>query len=169
MKAFWHTWTLFIQAEKYKWSYKFDHCQQCKTCNFKHKGRWLCTSCWDKERANNPKRIEVRKKAWKKWHEIHKPRKPREEWKPMWQKPTWFDQKSYQHEWYMKNRDAILFLKKWAVCKRLWKPVLEIMWKHIPYIDLEKPKNIDFYDEWKKNSDIFDKVKKYLTKHNEKS
>ena len=162
MKAFWHTQTLFIQADKYKWSYKFYHWQECKTCNFKHKWRWLCTSCWDKERANDPKRIEVRQKAWKKWHEIHKPRKPREEWKKMWAKVIWFDHKKYQKEWYNKNKEVISILKKWEVRKRKGLPVIEYMWKFIPYFDMEKPRDINLYDSRKENMRIFDLIKKKL-------
>lgn len=164
MKNAWHTKTLFIQWWKYKWSYKYDHCIECKTVKFKHKWRWLCTRCWDEERSIKPNRIESKQKASKKWHTINKPRKPREEYKKSLPKPTWFDRRSYQKEWYMKNREVILFLKKWVVRKRKWLPTIEILWKHIPYIDLEKPIAMSGYDEWKKNVELFDKIRNFLTK-----
>ncbi len=170
MKKFGHTKTLFIQWLKYKWACHYDYCIECKWVKFKHKGRWLCTSCWDKERANNPKRIEIRQKAWKKWHEINKPRKPREEWEKMWPKPTWFDQKEYRKEWYNKWKVAILSLNRWAVRKKNWLPYIEYLWKPLPFESLAKPfdKNMTCtqkeYDKWKNNVALFEKIKKYLTK-----
>lgn len=164
MKAYWHTWTLFIQWWKYKWACKYENCVSCGKVDKPHKWRWLCTRCWDKERDKDPKRKEIKYKAWHKWHIENKPKKPREEWKQMWPRPTWFNEKEYKHEWYMNNREVILLLRKWEVRKRKWLPTIQILWKHIPYFDITKPKSLEWYDEWKKNQELFDKVKKFLTK-----
>lgn len=99
-----------------------------------------------------------------KWHVINKPKKPREEWKKTWPKPTWFDKIQYKKEWYQKNREVILFLKKWEVRKRKWLPVIEMLGKYIPYIELEKPIAMNWYDEWKRNQELFDKVIQFLRK-----
>ena len=58
---------------KNKWSWKYDRCVECGTTGKKgkhiHKGRGLCNSCWDKERAKNPKMIAyslVNRRKWQK-------------------------------------------------------------------------------------------------------
>lgn len=164
MKAYWHTKTLFIQGWKYKWACKYEHCIECWQTKFKHKWRWLCTSCWEKERDKTERRKEVKYKAWHKWHIENKPKKPREEWKKMWPKPTGFDRSEYGKQWYQKNREVILLLNKWKVRKRKWLPVIEILGKYIPYINLEKPPTLKWYDEWKQNQQIFDKIIQFINK-----
>ena len=172
MKNAWHTKTLFIQWGKYKWACKYDHCVECKTCTSKHKWRWLCTKCWDRNRDNDPKRKEIKYKAWHKWHTINKPRKPREEWKPMWQKPflSLEDKKKYMHEWYIKWRDAILTIKKWVIRKKKWLPYVEYMGYPLPFETLSKPFDInqtcsdEVVDKWRSDMILFDKVREYLNK-----
>jgi len=154
MKAYWHTKTLFIQWWKYKWACKYDHCINCLKCDKKHKWRWLCTSCWDKERDKNPKRKEIKHKAWMKWHVINKPKKPREEWKKMWPKPTWFDQIQYKKDWYRMNREPILLLRKWESRKKKW----------LPCIEYRAPKRTVYlpFDDLIKNYKQFEMIKSYL-------
>ncbi|NDK08255.1 hypothetical protein EOM39_03315 [Candidatus Gracilibacteria bacterium] len=68
MKKYGTTGTLFKQGKKYKWSYKYEHCVECGTCKFKHKGNGLCTSCWDKKRAihnkNRQRTLRINKIRW---------------------------------------------------------------------------------------------------------
>lgn len=165
-KEYGHTKTLFIQWWKYKWSYKYEHCISCGKVDKPHKWRWLCTRCRDKKRDQDPKRKEQKYKACIKWHENNYKRIPREEWKPMGnlKRLTPEQKKEYQHQWYMKNREVIWLLRKWEVRKRKWLPTIQILWKHIPYFDITKPLALERYDEWKKNMELFDKVRKYLNK-----
>ena len=112
MKQYWHTGTLFIRWWKYKWANRYNYCTECKTCKFRHKGRGLCTSCWDKQRASTPNRIETRKKACLKHHRANYRYIPREEWKPMWPKRrlTLEEKRKYQREWQRKNKFILSFL-----------------------------------------------------------
>jgi len=45
------------------WSRKYTECQECKTTNFKFKAKWLCTSCYDKQRFKSPKRKQSLRKS----------------------------------------------------------------------------------------------------------
>lgn len=174
MKTFWHTGTLFIQWGKYKWACKYDHCIECLWVSFKHKWKWLCTSCWDKKRANDPNRIETRKKASTKWHTINKPRKPRSEWAKMWPKPTWFDQKAYQKEWYENNKVYITTIKKWKEWQSKWILCISYRGYPLPLQDLDKPKivvsRIDdewtqkALNDWKERMKLFDIMRIYIDK-----
>ena len=134
-KEFWHTKTLFIQAGKYKWSYKFDHCKECGNCDHKHKGNWLCTRCHDKKRDNNYKRKLIKQKAWKKWHELN--------YKPVIEpkkKAKNFNLKEYQKQWRKENIDALLLKEKTIRMMKKWKSCLSIMinWKtrYLPFESL---------------------------------
>lgn len=49
-----------------KRSNKYDACIKCHTTEIAHHWRWLCTSCWDKERYKKPKRKEQVKKIYEK-------------------------------------------------------------------------------------------------------
>ena len=169
-KEYWHTKTLFIQWWKYKWSYKHEHCTECKWVKFKHKGRWLCTSCWDKERANDPNRIETRLNASRKFSE--KNRIPLELQKKKWNKWWWTpeDKKAYQKSWYEKWKIAISTLKKWIVRKRKWLPYVEYKWHPLPFETLGKPFDINVtctdeqYAKWKSDMLLFEEVKKFINK-----
>lgn len=71
----------FFKGQKYhgkdralyfkQWSCEFTKCIKCgtnaKTGKHKHKGKGLCHSCWDKQRAKNPKRKQQLKNQSKKW------------------------------------------------------------------------------------------------------
>lgn len=175
MKAFGHTGTLFIQWGKYKWACRYDHCIACLWVSFKHKWNWLCTSCWDKKRHNNPERIASRKRAWKKWHEINKPKKPREEWAKMWPKPTWlFDKKAYQKQWYEKNKIYLATIKKWKEWQSKWTPCISYRGYPLPLQDLDKPKVQDnmldsiewkkTINAWKERMQLFDMMRIYIDK-----
>ena len=166
MKAFWHTKTLFIQAGKYKWSYKHDHCIECWQTKFKHKWRWLCTSCWDKKRDKNPKRKEVKYKAWHKWHIINKPKKPREEWKPMWTKKrlTSEQRKKYRKNWYRKWKEAIIILNKWRIWSKRWLQLPMYKWYSIPFDIWPRNDKIESYEEYKERARKFLIVKNYINK-----
>ena len=175
MKAFGHTKTLFVQAWKYKWSYKYDHCIKCLWVSFKHKWNWLCTSCWDKKRHNNPERISSRKRAWVKWHTINKPRKPREEWAKMWPKPKWlFDKKAYQKQWYEENKIYLSTIKKWKEWQSKWIPCISYRGYPLPLQDLDKPKICDnaldtiewkkTINAWKERMNLFDIMRIYIDK-----
>jgi len=155
----WPNKTLFIQWWKYKWSYKYDHCTECLTCEFQHKGKGLCTRCHDKKRSNNPIRKEQLLKASRKISE--KRRIPAELHKKKWPKPTWFDQKQYHQEWYQKWKEAILLLRKWVVLQKKWHILPLYKGKPIPFaIDRWS----DSYEEYKERIRKFEVVKKYLDK-----
>lgn len=169
MKQYWHTKTLFIKAGKYKWSYKYNHCIKCWTCDHKHKWRWLCTSCWDKQRYNTPKRKEVRAKASQRFCE--KNRIPRDQWKKMWPKPKWlYNEEEYKKQWYNDNRPALLLMWKAKRLIQSGKPVMQMMikWKtrYLPFETLEKPKAMTDprYNQWKKNNEEFQILMRYWKK-----
>jgi len=174
MKAFGHTKTLFIQWWKYKWACHYDHCIKCLWVSFKHKWNWLCTSCRDKERANDPNRIITRRNASLKWHTTNKPRKPREEWAKMWPKPKWlFDKKVYQKEWYEKNKVYLVTIKKWKYWQSKWIPCISYRGYPLPLQDLDKPWTIhDISDRereirmnaWKERIHLFDIMRIYIDK-----
>ena len=175
MKAFGHTKTLFIQWWKYKWACHYDHCIKCLWVSFKHKWNWLCTSCRDKERANDPNRIITRRNASLKWHTTNKPRKPREEWAKMWPKPKWlFDKKAYQKEWYEKNKIYLATIKRWKEWQSKWIPCISYRWYPLPLQDLDKPKvqdnmldSIDWkktMNAWKERMKLFDIMRIYIDK-----
>jgi len=158
-KKYWHTWTLFKQTNwKYKWSYKFDFCQQCKTCNFKHKGRWLCTSCWDKERSKKANRKVVRFKAM--WKHYYKTRilmyLEKKSHKPFWPKThkTIEEKRLQKQEWYKNNSERISILRKAERRLKNWLPCLKLIINnkevYLPFEDIDKPKNnLQEYDKWK--------------------
>lgn len=153
MKAFWHTKTLFIQAGKYKWSYNHDHCTECGTCKFKHKGNWLCTSCTEKKRFKDPKRKLVLEKSNNLW--IENNRKQFNEYQKQWHK-----------EYHEKNKEAINLLRAGLRHQKAGKPVIIVMGKPIPFMELIKPNSTldPRYAEWKKNDELFLKLKNFLEK-----
>lgn len=169
MKKYWHTWTLFIQAWKYKWSYKHDYCVVCWKCDFKHKWNWLCTSCWDKKRDNNERRKEIKRKAGLKYHE--------QNYKPVIERKKRvksFDAKKYRKEWYNKNIEALkLKAKAYRMMKKgiqCLKMIINWKEKYFPFEWLiEKPtttwNKFKEYDQWKEQQRQFIILKKYYEKN----
>lgn len=55
-----------------KWSWKYNRCMWCGTKSKKgghlHKGKGLCLNCYDKKRAEEPRRKKIRKKANNKYY-----------------------------------------------------------------------------------------------------
>lgn len=160
MKAFWHTKTLFIEWWKYKWSRKYDHCVECWQCKFKHKWRWYCTSCWDKEQYRDDRR-EQKRQAWKKWHEANYTRIPREQWKKMWHPVIRTPEsiKAYNKEWYQKNKYVLSIMKRWKLKYEKGQEVMQYRWY---FIDIR-------LEEWdtdtrKKAFNDFQKVRAYIDK-----
>ena len=180
MRNKWHTKTLFIQWWKYKWSYRYDHCVKCWTCNFKHKGRWLCLSCWDKERNKTPKgyilkkiiqirywvrnrishwlNTQERKACWNKCYELTQEERKRR--KPIYQKNYW-----------KKNREIINLKNKIYRRRKKWLPCLIMMinWKerYFPFEGLwEKPKVYWSFKRniWKEKQNEFEILRKYYSK-----
>jgi len=169
MKKYWHTGTLFLQNWKYyKWSYKFDFCIECKTCNFKHKGRWLCTSCRDKERDKNETRKKQKYNISKKWHKKnYEPVKERKKRKSN------FNPVEYRKKYYNENKEVIKYLAKVYRMKKKWLQCIKIIinWKQrfLPFTELlEKPTttwlNFKIYEEWKEEQRIFDLIKLFYNK-----
>ena len=161
MKKYWHTWTLFIQAWKYKWSFKYEHCIKCGKCDSKHKGRWLCTKCRDKERDKNKHRKSIKKQAWLKFYNKVKDTIKEKERK-----------KKQAKKYYTKNQEYIKAMSR--VYYRLSRglPCLQILcdnWKYkkIPCDTLEKPNNYNNpnykveYTKWKENITYMDAIKKF--------
>lgn len=144
MKNKWHTGTLFFEHWKYRWSYKFDTCQKCKTVEFPHKWRWLCTSCWDKERGNNKNRKYTKKKAGVKFHIKSKLLKILETpVKSRKKREKTFDVKIYKREYYERKKPALKLLAKIDRRLKNWKACLKIMinWKErfFPFDWIERP------------------------------
>lgn len=176
MKNLGHTKTLFVQGGKYKWSYKHDHCIECWLVKFKHKWRWLCTSCWDKKRAKNPRRREVLYKSGMKWHHANKPKIPREEWRKTWIQAfrTSESKKEYKRQWHINNyaiwKDAILCINRGKARNKKWLPCVQYKNVYLPFETLGKPFDVNMhcsmeeYDEWKEKMRLFDTVKAYLEK-----
>lgn len=179
MKKYGHTGTLFIQHQnwKYKWSYKYDHCRHCWTCNFKHKWRWLCTSCWDKERAKKKSRILVRRKASKNRYSKHFKKNPIIK-EIRWKIIKILNQERRKEmnrkrclKWRSKNKEVINIKQRVKTRQKKWLYCMEyrINWKTIflPFEDLWKPinnlysKNHKQYEEWKQNMKDFEILKKY--------
>lgn len=112
MKQYGHTKTLFIEGWKYKWSRKYDHCQDCKTCDSKHKGNGICTRCTDKRRSYDPVYAEQKRQAKLRYHKRNYQYIPREEWKKFWPKNTLTpdERRAYQRDWMRRSRYIKSFL-----------------------------------------------------------
>lgn len=169
MKEFWHTKTLFKQWWKYKWSLKYNYCIECKTCDSIHKGRWLCTKCWDKERNKNPKRKLQKYKSHIKHYDYARI------FNTKWFR-TRIDDILTNYARDKKNQITANLNRKeiWSIKKRIkrrldkWLPCLKIIinWKirYLPFEDLIKPKDINLYEEWKEKDKQFKILKKYYDK-----
>ena len=172
-KKYWHTKTLFKKWNKFYWSYKYDFCIKCKTCNFKHKGNWLCDSCFDKERKiKNPKRVINLKKQ----NLVHYYKKrillflTKTAHKKKVKNKTPEQIKEYQKQWHKDNSYRISLQKK--VARRLKKnlPCLQIIinWKtrHLPFADITKPATTTSKDylEWKEKRKMFNTLVKFWKK-----
>jgi hypothetical protein len=55
-----------------KWARKFDTCRWCRETKNKHKGLGLCTACFDRRRAKNPKRKAQLKEQGRKFYDKNK-------------------------------------------------------------------------------------------------
>lgn len=55
--------THFKEWDKIKWARYYDKCLVCWLTESKHKWNWKCVKCRDLQRANDPKRIETKRKA----------------------------------------------------------------------------------------------------------
>lgn len=157
MKKYWHTKTLFLQNWKYyKWSYKYNHCIVCGNCNHKHKWKWLCTSCFDKQRYNDPKRIITRKKISNNYYLKSKTDIIKKE-------RIYNNIKKYQE----KNKEILRLLRLVRYKKNRWYKIMEynINWKikYLPFETLEKPKthNDKNYNKWQQDIKDFELLKKY--------
>ncbi len=169
-KNFWHTKTLFIDSNwKYKWSYKNDFCINCKTCKFKHKWRWLCTSCFEKERKtkSNKRKFNLKKQNTKFYvksrvlHYLNKKEDLR-----FRKRRSNFNEKEYKKKYYIDNLERLKLQSKTHRRLKKWLPCLKIIvnWKDkfLPFESLDKPSqynNLNYseeYDEWKEKIRQFD-------------
>ena len=169
MKIYWHTKTLFLKWNKYKWSYKYEFCIDCKRCDNIHKWNGRCVKCWDKNRNKSEKRkiknkLTSIKYQYKtrilKWIEQTEKKK----------KMKVFDEKKYKQEYYQKNKEVLLLIKKWNKLKKLWWEFMYIfIWgkmRILPFKTLKKPKpyNKELYEQWRENIKQFSLLKKYWLK-----
>lgn len=174
MKKFWHTKTLFIQAGRYKWSYRHNTCTSCKTVRFPHKWNWLCLWCFDKERAKKRKWALKRQQAkhYYKTKLLFILTTPTDYRKKSWPKKTDFNMVEYRKKWYAENREIMLL--KWEVERRRkrWLPCLEIRinWKsrYFPFEWIEKPSNANVttyaYNEYKERAKKYDLLYNWYNK-----
>jgi len=169
MKNKWHTWTLFYENGKYRWSYKYDTCIKCWTVESKHKWKWLCARCYDKKRKENPKRVfNLAKQNWRYYYKtriLMFLEKTEHKKKQAIRTPEYY--KQYKKDWFQKNK-RMMYLK--ARTKRLLKKWLNLMtyninWKviNLPFESLERPsKAIPWeYDKRKQNMKDFLIIKNY--------
>lgn len=100
---------------------KLDKCIKCELKRFRHKGNGLCVSCWDKKRAESPKRKEQLKKQLDRWYNKVKNSKEYQEYN-----------RSRGIEWRKTSRAYQNFLKrqyiKWSY-KRFLKTRYHNHWK----------------------------------------
>lgn len=165
-KQFWHTKTLFIQNWKYKWSYKYNYCIECWTCNFKHKWNWLCTSCREKKRDKTKARQETKKKAMLKYYKLnYKPVEIRKK------KESNFDTKKYQKQWQIENKEVLKLFARIYKMQKKWLNCIQIIVngkiRYLPFTEmLEKPvtTNFDNYEKRKKQQIEFEVLRKYYFK-----
>lgn len=176
-KKFWQTWTLFIQYNtgKMKWSYKHDHCIKCGTCNHKYKGNWLCTSCWDRQRDRDPKRIATKRKAWNKYH--------KKNYKPVVTKDTTREYRSKviniisnkreirnkaSRKYYYNHRIMIRFQERVKTMKKNWQKPMQLyiagQTVELPFETLERPKNTSDprYQKWVRDMRDLDEIRQYF-------
>ena len=153
-KIYWHTKTLFKQNWEYYWSYKHNHCIECKKCDFKHRGRWLCSSCREKERSKTEKRKEQKYRACIKRHKknynyipVVKTKKPQ----------TKEEKLEYQKKRYNENKEIIKIIKLWKKLNNQWIKCLQ-------YIT-EKGKIIYVPPyEWSRNNNYLEKIIDHFNK-----
>lgn len=164
MKAFWHTKTLFIQWWKYKWSFHFDHCTQCGKCDKKHKWRWLCSSCWEKDREKSDRRKEQKYQAWHRFS-IKKriPKELQRKKKPIFtREELTVHRKEAYTKWYTEWKEAILILRKWQELKKLGIVLPEYKWKPIPFDIWPRDDKKEIYEQYKERMRKFDHIKAYI-------
>jgi hypothetical protein len=155
MRNLGHTKTLFITAWKYKWSYKYEHCIICWTCDRLHKGKWKCTACFERLRTKNKILKNNNQVAYQKKikdnpeFKIYKTKKAK--------------------EYYQRNKQAICIINRGKRRKEKDLPcmVLILNWKqaYLPFESIEKPKfAYQDYSEYKKKIKELIAVQTYLKK-----
>jgi hypothetical protein len=91
----------------------------------------------------------------------------------MWPKPTGFDQKAYQKQWYEENKIYLSTLKKWKEWSEKWIPCISYRGYPLPLQDLDKPATIHdisnerreiIMREWKERMNLFDIMRIYIDK-----
>ncbi len=140
MKNKWHTGTLFIKGWKYQWSYKHSSCVKCRKVDFPHKGKGLCSKCYDKKRDENPERQLIKEKARKKWF------KANYEYIKKAKETSTFDDKAYKKKWYWENHWKYLkakkLLKEWAKKNLQWIECIKFRhndeYYYLPYETFQK-------------------------------
>jgi len=171
MKKYWHTWTLFINWWKYKWAYKYEHCIECWQSNSKHKGKWLCTKCWDKERGKTGKRkrqnmIKSRKFYYKERILMFLVKTEFKKKKRNWTNES---MDIYKKEWYKQNKERISLEKKTKTRLKNWLPCLQmyIKWKlrYFAFAWIDKPKVKPEFDlNYQKTKKEYNILKSYYEK-----
>ena len=174
MKNKWHTGTLFMQAWKYKWSYKNDTCIECGSCKFKHKGKGLCVACYDKKRKiDEPKRkFNLAKQGWKHYYKTrvlmflektsHKKKK---------RKKSKEDIRKYKNEWYHKNKEALSLKARVYRRRKKWLPCLQMIVNnktvYFPFSEISKPTQAFWSPEWQEYAEKrrqYDILREYYQK-----
>ncbi|RKW20174.1 hypothetical protein D8B46_10005 [Candidatus Gracilibacteria bacterium] len=129
----------FEKGGKFLWSYKYERCIKCNRQVFKHKGKGLCTSCWDKERRKMGNRPKSRKIAQIKWNLKRKIIKALT--KIQIKKESNFNKQIYQKIWYYKKKTKKLKEKgKIPLKVYIGEKLIEL-----PFESLERPKLIGHY------------------------
>ena len=159
---YWHTWTLFKQWNKLRWSYKYDFCQICYTCNSKHKGNWFCTKCYDRLRNKKKSRKEQQKKSSNKYHIKNYKHTFNIKWykgkiKRILEEDKYKEmRKKAYNKWYDKEKYIKNILKEWSIKRttifNIWNKNIylpfEIVDKKWRWINVEKFNLIkQYYDK----------------------
>lgn len=131
------------------WSYKHEKCIKCEKTEHRHKGRWLCLSCWSKERKKNWK-TPILIKISKKREQIRK--RIATILRNTKRKRRILDKKIYQKIWRCEKISQKM-LQKWKNPLRI---ILNWNLTFLPFENLDKPrllgsKYINSKTEFKKN------------------
>lgn len=166
MRNLWHSKTLFMMWNKYYWAKKHEHCVVCWTVKYKHRCRWMCTSCYAKEKRKTPNaqksnkisrnKINYRNRVLKYLEQKEKKVRPR-------------TRNQYEYNKKRRNEFKIEYrlIEKARRRRKKWLPCLSMIinWKtkYFPFEWIDKPKctTSDGREEYYKRLKEFQILKDY--------
>ena len=147
--------------KNWKWSNKYARCIRCKTQDFKHNWKWLCTACYDKLKDKGYDRKKQRLKARTKYEN-----------KVKWTEKEIQRKREVAKSYYHKNKEVILAKEKAKRRLKSWLPCMTLyIWSEkvsLPFENLEKPCQLKWYvaeyEEWQNNCRILDIMREFYDK-----